>query len=170
MECEEREQEGEKRIHDSGRGRGQKGKNNMPGKAFSGNLRGNTRTSAVSCLLKVNKGAIKALKELNNAPFFDQTWTTCWLFLPEDSSPKVLSETLERIKTGRTLIYHSGVETLFPSCKDRVICRVVIRRREYGADIKGGFSKDLEAAVMFATLCCSETLILHFHWSCKTGC
>lgn len=46
---------------------------------------------------------------------------------------------------------HSGVKTLFPSYKDRVICHVVIRR-EYGADIKGGGSLDLGATVIFVTL------------------
>lgn len=46
---------------------------------------------------------------------------------------------------------HSGVKTLFPSYKARVICRVVIRR-EYGADIKGGGPLDLGATVIFVTL------------------
>lgn len=78
--------------------------------------------------------------------------------LQEDSSPKVLSETLKRIKTGRPSIHHSGVRTLFPSYKDRVTCRVVIRS-EYGADMKGGVPKDLEATVVFVTLCCSEIKI-----------
>lgn len=57
------------------------------------------------------------------------------MFYQENSSPKVLSETLKRIKTGRTLIYHSGVKTLFPFYKDCVICRVVIRS-EYALILK----------------------------------
>lgn len=65
------------------------------------------------------------------------------MFLQKDRSPKGAIGDFEKKKNGRrTLIYHSGVKT--------VICRVVIWS-EYGADIKRGFSKGLEATVIFLT-------------------